>query len=130
MKYDREKVCENVRKAETEDLLDRVTAYRADMEPDALYVIEEELRRRGVTAADVDAHARRREEAGLCEDAGMAARCSFCDRPAVTRGWGWHRYQGRWLPESLRGRLPLFPRPFWYCAAHRPGAAAPATSSR
>jgi hypothetical protein len=128
MQYDREKVRENVRQAETEDLLDRVTVYRADMEPDALYVIEEELRRRGVTAADIDAHARRREEAGLCEDGGMSARCSFCDRPAVTRGWGWHRYGGRWLPQSLRGRLPLFPRPFWYCDTHRPGAGAPATS--
>jgi hypothetical protein len=120
MKYDREKVRENVRKAETEDLLDRVTVYRADMEPDALYVIEEELRRREVTAADIEAHARRREEAGLCENCGMPARCSFCDRPAVARGWGWHRFWGR--------RLPLFPRLFWYCAVHRPGTAAPATS--
>lgn len=128
MKYDREKVRENARKAETEDLLDRVTVYRAGMEPDALYVIEEELRGRGVTAADIDAHARRREEAGLCDDRGIPARCSFCDRPAVARGWGWHRYQGRWLPQSLRGRLPLFPRPFWYCAIHRPGAAVAATS--
>ena len=128
MQYDREKVRENVRKSETEDLLDRVTVYRADMEPDALYVIEEELRRRGVTAADIDAHARRREEAGLCEDGGMPARCSFCNRAAVVRGWGWHRYQGCWLPARLKGRLPLFPRRFWYCAAHRPGAEAPATS--
>ena len=124
MQYDRGKVRENARKAETEDLLDRVTVYRAGMEPDALYVIEEELRRRGVTAADVDAHARRREQAGLCDDGGLPARCSFCDRPALARGWGWHRLGGRWLPESLRGRLPLFPRPFWYCEAHRPGAGA------
>jgi hypothetical protein len=128
MQYDREKVRENARKAETEDLLDRVTVYRADMESDALYVIEEELRQRGVTAADVDAHARRREEAGLREDGGMTARCSFCDRPAVARGWGWHRYQGRWLPESLKGRLPLFPWRFWYCAVHRPSVGTPTTS--
>ncbi len=130
MQYDREKVRENARKAETEDLLDRVTVYRAGMEPDALYVIEEELRRRGVTAADLDAHMRRREEAGLCDDGGFPARCSFCDRPAVARGWGWHHFQGRWLPKALRGRLPLFPRPFWYCAAHWPGAGAEATASR
>src|SRR4051794_17195727 len=128
MHYDRERVRENVRQAETEDLLDRVTVYRAHMEPDALYVIEDELRQRGVTAADIDTHARRREGAGLCDDGGMPARCSFCARRAVVRLWGWHRYQGRWLPRALRGRLPLFPRRFCYCDAHRPGAAAPATS--
>jgi hypothetical protein len=115
MQYDRDKVSENARKAETEDLLDRVTVYRTGMEPDALYVIEEELRRRGVTAADIDAHARRREEAGLCDDGGLPARCDICGRPAVARGWGWHR---------LWGSLPLFPRPFWYCETHRPGAGA------
>jgi hypothetical protein len=119
MQFDGEKVRENARKAETEDLLDRVTVYRAGMEPEALYVIEEELRRRGVTAADIDAHARRREEAGLCDDGGQPARCSFCDRPAVARGWGWHR---------LWGSMPLFPRPFWYCETHRPGAAATSRS--
>jgi hypothetical protein len=128
MQYDREKVRENAGKSETEDLLDRVTVYRADMEPDALYVIEEELRQRGVTAADIDAHARQREAGGLFEDGGLTVRCSFCDRPAVARGWGWHRYRGRWLPESMKGRLPLFPRPFWYCAVHRSGAAAPTAS--
>ena len=111
LEYDRERARENARKADTEDLLDRVTVYRGDMEPDALYAIEEELRRRGVTAAEIDAHARRREEAGLIEAEGMPARCSFCPRPAVERRWGWHR---------LWGRLPVFPRLFRYCAAHRP----------
>jgi hypothetical protein len=128
MQYDPERVRENVRRSDTEDLLDRVTVYRDDMEPDALGIIEEELWQRGVTAAEIDAHARRREEAGLCDDGGMPARCSFCIRPAVLRRWGWQRYQGRWLPASLRDRLPLFPRRFWYCAVHRPGANAAATS--
>jgi hypothetical protein len=114
MKYDRERVQENVRKADTEDLLDRVTVYRAGMEPDALYIIEEELRRRGVTAADIDAHARRRDEAGVSDDGGAPARCSICNRPAVVRQWRWHR---------LWGVLPLFPRLFWYCAEHRPDTA-------
>jgi hypothetical protein len=117
LSYDPNRVRENTRQAETEDLLDRVTVYRAGMEADALYVIEEELRRRGVTAAEIDAHARRREEAGRCEAGGAPARCSFCARPAVVRCWGWHR---------LWGRLPLFPRPFRYCATHRPDGAASA----
>jgi hypothetical protein len=119
LNYNPQRVRENVRKADTEDLLDRVTVHRAGMEPDALYAIEEELRRRGVTAADIDAHARRREEAGLGEEGGLPARCSFCARPAVERRWGWHK---------LWGRLPVFPRPFWYCATHRPAPADPATS--
>ncbi|HEX5272502.1 MAG TPA: hypothetical protein VFW33_18520 [Gemmataceae bacterium] len=116
MRYDPDKVRENARKAETEDLLDRVTVYRVGMEPDALYAIEEELRRRGVTAADIDAHARRRQEAGVRDDV-PPARCGYCDRPAVARGWGWHRLWGRWW-------LPVFPRPVRYCEAHRPGGAA------
>jgi hypothetical protein len=111
LEYDQEKTRENVRKAETEDLLDRVTVYRAGLEPDALYAIEEELRRRGVTAAEIDAHARRREEAGLCGSGEVPARCSFCFRPAVEWRWGWHR---------LWGRVPLFPRPLRYCVIHRP----------
>jgi hypothetical protein len=120
VKYDPKRVRENASKAGTEDLLDRVTVYRADMESEALYVIEDELRRRGVTAADIDAHERRRQEAGLCDDGGMPAQCNFCTRPAVVRQWGWHRLFRRWLP--------LFPRRFWYCAVHRPGADKAATS--
>ena len=111
MQYDQKRVRENVGKADTEDLLDRVTVYRAGMEPDALYIIEEELRRRGVTAADIDDHARRREEAGDGDPDRPAARCSFCARPAVERRWGWHK---------LWGLLPIFPRRFHYCAVHRP----------
>jgi ATP-dependent helicase YprA (DUF1998 family) len=109
--FNRERVLVNVRNATTEDLLDRVTAYRAGMEPEALDLIEAELRDRGVTAAQIEAHAegRRREGVLLSED--VAARCSFCDRPAVVSAWGWQRL----------GRLvPLFPRVFRYCAEHRP----------
>ena len=92
--------CATIARAETEDLLDRVTVYRAGMEPDALYVIEEELRQRGVTAADIDEHAQRREEGGIEEVGGLPAQCSFCARPAVVRRWGWHRLGGRWLPDG------------------------------
>ncbi len=127
MLYDPQRVRDNVARAETEDLLDRVTVYRAGMEPEALYVIEEELRRRGVTAADIDQHARGREEMGIQEVGGLAAQCSICTRPAVVRRWGWHRLGGRWLPAALRGRLRLFPRRFWYCATHQPAPKEPAT---
>ncbi len=69
---DRERLAVNVRSASTQDLLDRATLYRDGMEPEALELIEEELRRRGLTAAQQVDHAL-----------------------AVSRGWGWHRLWGK-----------------------------------
>jgi len=111
MLFDLERVKANVRKATTEDLLDRVTVYRSGMEESALEVIEDELRARNVRSAEIQAHAERRgQETRLLPD-GTAVRCSFCHRPAVAEGWGWHR---------LWGLLPLFPRFYHYCSEHRP----------
>jgi hypothetical protein len=111
MLFDLERVKANVRKATTEDLLDRVTVYRAGMEESALEVIEDELRARNIRSADIDAHAeRRRQETQLLPD-GTAVACSFCHRPAVAEGWGWQR---------LWGFLPVFPRFYHYCSEHRP----------
>ncbi len=44
---DTQRLLLNVRQATDEDLLNRVTVYRAGMEPEALVVIEEELAQRG-----------------------------------------------------------------------------------
>jgi len=111
MLFDLQRVKANVRKATTEDLLDRVTVYRAGMEDSALEVIEEELRARNIGADEIEAHAeRRRRETTFLPD-GTAVRCSFCHRPAVAEGWGWHQ---------LWGLLPLFPRFYYYCSEHRP----------
>jgi hypothetical protein len=111
MLFDIERVKQNVRKATTEDLLDRVTVYRAGMEAQALEVIEAELRERGVTAQDIEDHdGQRRPETRLLPD-GTVAKCTFCARPAVAEGWGWHR---------MWGILPLFPRFYHYCSVHRP----------
>lgn len=97
--------------AETVDLLDRVTIYRDGMEPAALDLMEGELDRRGITRMEIAAHgAAVRAEAILLPD-GTARQCSLCARPAVARGWGWHR---------LWGRVPAFPRAFYFCAAHQP----------
>jgi len=120
MRLDLERVRDNARQATTEDLLDRVTVYRAGMEPEALDVIEDELRVRGIDGAAIEAHAAQREMASLFHPDGTAAMCSFCRRPAVAQGWGWH-----WLSVPFRGRrwrlLPLVPCRFSYCAEHRPG---------
>jgi hypothetical protein len=117
--FNAERVRANVREATTEDLLDRATVYREGMEPEALDIIEVELSRRGVTRQDLEARAdRSRRPSTRPPGEGPAPRCSFCDRPAVRRGWGWHR---------LWGLLPVFPRPLSYCAEHdRGGATSPA----
>ncbi len=106
--FDIEAVTRNVRQATTEDLLDRATVYRADMEPAAVDVIEAELRERGVDAAEVEQHAADRAAAALTRGR-VTVRCTFCDRPAVRTGVGWHR---------LWGGPPIFPRRMAYCAEH------------
>jgi hypothetical protein len=112
--FDAQKVLVNARQADTEDLLDRVTVYRAGMEPEAVEIIETELRRRDVGPEQIEAHAaqRRRDCLPLLPD-GTAIKCSYCYRPAVVQGRGWHR---------VKGVLPVFPRWFAYCDRHRPPA--------
>jgi hypothetical protein len=112
MFFDLQNIARNVQKATTEDLLNRVTAYRAGMEPEAIRLIEEELRRRGVTSGQIEEHAAQvREESLILED-GTAAKCSFCHNPAVGERWGWHKLFG--------GPIPLFPRSYRYCRDHLP----------
>ena len=110
MEWNQEKLLANIRAASTEDLLDRVTAYRAGMETEAIEMIEHELHRRGLTAAQI----LEREEACRREcvfDANGAARmCSYCRKPAVSEGWRWHK---------ILGQLPVFPRWMSYCEDHR-----------
>jgi hypothetical protein len=111
MRLDLRRVAEHARKADTTDLLDRVTVYRNDMEPAALDLIEGELDRRGVTRADIADHHARRQADGLFDAGGNAVRCSFCDRPAVGRAKKWYR---------LFGLVPLFPWLFPACDRHGP----------
>jgi hypothetical protein len=109
MEFDLERVRENVHKATTEDLLDRATVYRAGLEPEALPVVLEELRARGVTPEAIVAHEGARQGVMQAPE-GVAQKCHRCHRPAVTREWDWHR---------MFGRMPLFPRPFYLCEVHR-----------
>src|SRR5262245_3268826 len=108
MHFDLERIRKNVRAAGTEDLLDRITVYRAGMEPAAIEIIEAELDLRGIGDSELHEHAEHR--AGAMQRGGIARRCSRCERPAVERRWGWHR---------LWGKLPVFPRLFCYCDVHR-----------
>lgn len=106
---DLERVRTNTRAAQTEELLDRVTFYRAGMEPAALAVIEEELRQRGVTPREIEDWGPKPGEDYLWLPDGTVAQCSYCRRPAVRYGWGWLR---------LWGKLPIFPRLFRCCEDH------------
>ena len=109
MELDLDKVRANVRQAETADLLDRATVWRDGMEPEALEVIEAELRRRGVRADEVEAHARRRAETTIVRRDGLPAVCYRCGKPAVARRWVWGR---RWRFG------PPFPRRAGVCEEH------------
>lgn len=109
MEFNLKRVAEFVRRAETEELLDRVTVYREGMEPAALDLMEGELDRRGVTREQIAAHDARHRETAIMLPDGTAMRCSFCDRPAAARAVRFHR---------LFGRIPVFPMRFAYCEFH------------
>jgi hypothetical protein len=119
MNLDLRAVAANIRKAETEDLLDRVTVYRDGMEPAAVDLIEGELSRRGLSPEEIAEHDRRRREEVVFRDEGTVVKCSFCHGPAVWVGWGWHR---------LWGWVPVFPRILTRCERHRPHSVTEATS--
>jgi len=105
-----ERVRNNVQESSTEDLLDRATVYAGGMEPQALDLIETELRDRGMTSEKIRLHAEERQQEGVLMHGDIARMCSFCRRPAVEHRIGWH---------MLWGLMPVFPRRFWYCAPHR-----------
>jgi hypothetical protein len=111
MEFNLDRVRANVKQATTEDLLDRATVYRSGLEPEAMPVILEELRARGVSPEAIVRHEADRREI-IVDPAGVARTCARCPRPAATREWGWH---------FMFGRLPLFPRMFYLCEEHRRG---------
>jgi hypothetical protein len=108
---DLRKVAAYVRRADTEELLDRVTVYRSGMEPAAVDLMENELSRRGVSREQIEDHDRTRREDVILLGDGTAQRCSLCERPGVVRAWDWHR---------LWGWVAVFPRRLAYCQVHRP----------
>lgn len=111
MRLNPERIRANIRAATTEDLLDRVTVFREGMELEALDLVEDELRERGVTRDDIAAHELRRRESVLFDSLGVARKCHQCPRPAVVETRDWHR---------LWGVLPLFRRQFAWCEQHQP----------
>lgn len=111
MDLDLRVIVENIRKLDTEELLDRVTVFRGGMEPAAIDLIYAELSNRGVHQDQIDLHEDQRKAEVIFEADGTAIVCSFCDRPATVQARGWHK---------LWGKVPLFPRLFSYCSEHAP----------
>jgi hypothetical protein len=109
MRFNLRQVAQYIRRADTEELLDRVTVYRAGMEPAALDLMEGELDRRGVTREEIAQHNDVRLQTAILLPDGTALRCSFCNRPAIIRARGWHK---------LFKRIPIIPRFFAYCSVH------------
>jgi hypothetical protein len=139
LKPDLQIILKNVRDADTTDLLDRITAYRAGMEPEVVGFIEDELEQRGISAVQIADHAERCRRECLFHNDGSALMCSFCRRPAVAAGWAFHRmfHDGpvksplHYSPVSrlmtvLFRYLPFgWPRWCHYCPAHRPVSSSP-----
>jgi hypothetical protein len=115
LKFDPQKCLLEVRRADSEDLLDRVTAYRDGMEPPAVDLIEGELRRRGVVQAAIDVRMAECRRECIFDAENVALPCSRCRRPAIAEMVGWHR---------LFGLVPVFPRSLRYCREHTPERAA------
>ena len=109
MDGDEKKVLAKINAADTDELLDQVTAYRAGMEAFAIEMIERELHTRGVSAAQIAEHRETCERECVYLPDGVAAMCSFCRKPAVKEGQGWHK---------LMGIVPVVPRWLCYCKAH------------
>ncbi len=132
LKTELQLVLQNIHAAETDDLMDRVTAYRAGMEPEVVGFIEDELDERGVTPQEIAAHAECCRRECIFHEDGTALMCSFCRKPAVAVGWGWHRlFQATSAQNPYRFFLPGwilyhvfrlirlgYPRYFHHCAAH------------
>jgi hypothetical protein len=112
LSFDAARVQANIQRADTTDLLDRVTVYRHDLEELAYPLIVQELRERGITASDIIAHEQRRANV-LIHPAGHTQRCSQCRQPAILAQRGWFK---------IFGLLPIFPRLLFFCEQHAPKA--------
>lgn len=109
MNFDPKRVAENVREADTEDLMDRITVYRSGMEPAAIGLIEDELSRRGVSDRKIRAHASHIGETAMLDGTGLVIRCMKCQAPAVSLEWRMYR---------LLELIPVFPMHMPLCEEH------------
>ena len=110
MRLDLKRVAEFIRRAETEELLDRVTVYREGMEPAALDLMEGELDRRGITREMIADHDEERRQDG---DHASGRNCHAVQLLLPPRGRG-----DPGLAPALRPGADL-PAALAYCAVHQ-----------
>ena len=67
-----DRIAENIRRMPTRELLDRLTAYRAGMQPEAIIMMEQELEQRGVSRETIAAHETAVNEVALSDAHGCA----------------------------------------------------------
>src|SRR6516164_4582801 len=82
-----------------EELLDRVTILKEQMDDDALELMHTELTERGIGPDDIGAHLRDLRPKVIMHPDDTPATCFECGRAAVVQARAWHR---------LWGVLPLF----------------------
>lgn len=98
-----------LQRAENEELLDRVTVLRDELEPEARSRIESELTNRGVSPTEVASHGAAREAECLRRADGSVRRCWRCPALAtelVRRWW------------KLYGVIPVVPVSRPVCREH------------
>lgn len=109
MKFDSEAVTAWIGRADTDELLDRATVFRPEMEPEAVELILAELARRGIPDAEIDGHASARLACAVVRSDGTVERCRYCGRPAAAVAWKWWK---------LFRIVPVFPLKMAVCEQH------------
>ena len=103
---------EQVRKfaalAETNDLIERVTIQRDDLDPEALTIIMQELLSRNISAETVSEYEKSRDKF-LYDSQGKPRLCNICGRPAISSIKSWLKF--------LR-IVPIMPITEYCCEAH------------
>jgi hypothetical protein len=102
-----------------EELLDRVTILKEQMDDDALELMHTELTERGIGPDDIGAHLRDLRPKVIMHPDDTPATCFECGRAAVVQARAWHR---------LWGVLPLFKRTMYWCEEHATGGLTPRRS--
>ena len=92
-----------------EELLDRVTVLKEQMDDDALELMHAELAERGLGPDEIGAHLCDMRPKVILHPDGTPATCYECSRAAVVAGKSWH---------LLWGVLPLFRRTMYWCEEH------------
>ncbi len=105
-----EKVRVYATNASNRELLDRVTVFKSGMEPNALTIIHQELRHRGVTQTQIQDHETLLEPLVIRGPEGMPRICKKCSLPAISCEWGWLK---------VFGFIPILPWKNLFCEDHK-----------